>query len=420
MNQTAFGPFHLDIAAARVHRDGSDLNLRPQAFHTLKVLFQRRGEYVGYEQLLREAWKGTVVSRHTVASTVADARKALKEYGTWITYRPKLGYCMDVPRTDDLVRTGWHFWNHHTREGFEKALECFQNAAREHDSDPRALEGIASSWLMLGFYGMRAPREVHPEFLNAWNRAVASLGVTPELRRNRGLAAEIFERNPAQAEAELLEANRENASPAGCLFLALFYTAHRQFDTAARFLDRARAADVLFPALHTVETLFWFCQGEFEAAVASGKQGVELHPMQPLGRAYYALALESAGEADEALRQYGLAVTLSPDIPSLRAMEARCLARDGHRAEAERILDDLKRVRLSEYVDACHVAMLHEALGNRDAAFRELERAEEENSATLFMAEVDPRLGSLRADPRFTRLAGRLFAGWRVIRRGAA
>jgi hypothetical protein len=55
------------------------------------------------------------------------------------------------------------------------------------------------------------------------------------------------------------------------------------------------------------------------------------------------------------------------------------------------------------------MALLQEALGNRDAAFEEFARAEQENSATLYMLEVDPRLDSLRGDTRLDCLTKRLW-----------
>src|SRR5215471_6765491 len=117
----AFGPFFLNAACTRLSRDNVELDLRPQALHVLKVLIQNSGKHVDYEQMIREAWEGTLVSRHTVAVTVGEVKKALREYGSWITYRPKLGYRLEVPHSEDLIRKGWHFWNRQTREGLEKA-----------------------------------------------------------------------------------------------------------------------------------------------------------------------------------------------------------------------------------------------------------------------------------------------------------
>lgn len=409
MSQIALGPFYLETDTLQLVRDGVDLKLRPQAFLALKTLLKRRNEYVPYEELLREAWGGSIVSRHTVATTVAEVRRALAEYGSWLGYRPKLGYRLDVPRGDEMIRTGWHQWNRRTREGFEKALDCFQRAAQQDPSDARAFEGMSRSWLTLGFFGLRPPREASEGFVEAHSHAVAFRGLTPELRHDRGVALHVFERKLAEAEAELLQSHQENATASACVHLTLFYTARGNFSRAAPFLEQARTADPLFATLPATETFFWLCQGRFDAAVASGRHGVDLHPYQPLGRSYYAQALEFSGDIPEALRQHRLASVVSPDILWLRALEARCLACTGEIAEARGILQDLERLRATDYIDAYYLALLHGALGNTDAAFDEFARAEKENSAALYMVQVDPKLNALRADPRLTALQRRLF-----------
>ena len=88
----SFGPLSLDLASLRVWREGVDLKLRPQAFHALKVLIEKSGQYVDYDQLIREAWGGNVVSRHTVNTTIGAVKRALGDHGSWISYRPRLGY----------------------------------------------------------------------------------------------------------------------------------------------------------------------------------------------------------------------------------------------------------------------------------------------------------------------------------------
>src|SRR5271154_276288 len=142
-DQLTFGPLSLDLGTLRVWRESVDLKLRPQAFHALRVLIEKRGQYVDYGQLIREAWGGNVVSRHTVNTTIGAVRKALAEYGTWISYRPKLGYRLQVPGSDDLIRTAWHLYNRRTREGFETALNYFQQVADEDPTDYRSFEGVA-------------------------------------------------------------------------------------------------------------------------------------------------------------------------------------------------------------------------------------------------------------------------------------
>ncbi len=407
--QFEFGPFHVDTVASQLLRDGVAMKLRPQAFQVLRALVQNSGQWVSCDRLIAEAWEGHHVSRHTVSVTVGELKNVLQEYGTWISCRPKIGYRLESPRSDELIKTGWHFWNRRTREGFAKALESFEAAARENDSDPRAYEGIAVSWLMPGTYGMRAPREIYPKYLAAYNRAVLLGGLTPDLRGMHGHALHMFERKLPEAEGELLQSLEERPnSAAGYIRLAIVYATMNRLDDALDVVNQAHKADPLWPLWPATEVIIRFCRREFDEAARCVKKALELHPYLLLGRAFCAQALEYAGKTAEALEQYRFARVVYPDIAWLGALEAACLARNGRQKEARKILEELQQRRGTEYVDAYYMTLLTEALGKRDDAFKELARAVEENSASLYILDVDPQMDSLRGDPRFPELRSRL------------
>jgi len=411
MEQITFGPFRLDTITTTLLRDGHELELRPQAFHALRALIHNRGRYVGYAQMINQAWDGNLVSKHTVAVTIGEVKKTLGEFGLWITYRPKLGYRLDVPHSDDMVKQGWHFWSRRTREGFEKALDCFQQAAIENPSDFRAFEGISLCYLLLGTYGMRMPREMYSGFQQAHRRAVELCGLTPERRADRAHGLHLFEHKFEEAESELLQAQQESPeSPEVYVRLTMLYITQGRLDDALNILLRARTTHSLWPTVPANEILVRFFRREFDSAVACGQKALELHPYLYLGRLFYGEALERSGKPSQALEQYRLAVIMSPDLPWLRAVEAACMAKHGRRKEANAILTELIQVRKAQYVDAYFMAMLLDALGDADQAFQELDRAYREKSPALFALRVDPRLDHLREDPRFTALVSRVFA----------
>jgi hypothetical protein len=60
-------------------------------------------------------------------------------------------------------------------------------------------------------------------------------------------------------------------------------------------------------------------------------------------------------------------------------------------------------------VDSYYLAPVLYALNRRDEAFAELRRAREENSASLYAVDVDPKLDSLRTDRRFAAFRKGLF-----------
>jgi tetratricopeptide (TPR) repeat protein len=253
---------------------------------------------------------------------------------------------------------------------------------------------------------------MYPRFLEAHGRAVELRGLTPELRADRAHAVHVFERNFEEAEAELLQALREEPKLLAAYgHLIMAYATAGRCEDALDVLSRAYSADSLWPLLPAMEVLIRLCRREFESAVACGKKAVELHPYVHTGRFLYAQALEFSGQIEEALDQYRRTSAMAPDLSWIRAYEGACLARGGRRSEAIQILRDLQYLRETEYVDAYAVAMLREALGAREEAFEELERALQENSAFLFLEGVDLNIDPLRKDPRFVSWRERLRRG---------
>jgi DNA-binding winged helix-turn-helix (wHTH) protein len=405
MTEVSFGPFLLDPSSTRLLRDGVEVKLRPQAFQALRTLLRHSGQSIGYEQMMAEAWEGTFVSRHTVDVTIGEVRKSLGEYGRWITHRPKVGYCLEVPASEELVRTGWHYWNRRTKHGADRAIDCFTRATRECGTDFRAWEGLSTCYLMLATFGMRAPRDVYPEFLEAHARAVDAGGLRTELRCNRAHGLHMYEHRLDEAEAEFAEVLRERPTY-GTAYVrsALMYATLRQLDKALDALEHGAHVEPLLPTLPATMVLVRIWRGELSKALDEGREAVELHPYLQISRVNYAMALECAGKLVEALEQYQLGSVMSPDLPWTRALEATCLAKMGRSDDARRILTQLDALRRTEYVDAYYMAMLRNSLGQRAEAFAELERAYHENSAPLYSIEVDPKMDALRADSRFARL----------------
>jgi DNA-binding winged helix-turn-helix (wHTH) protein/Flp pilus assembly protein TadD len=408
MPEFSFGPFSLITETGRLTRDGVPVKLRPRAFDSLRVLVRHLGAFVDYDTLIAEAWQGTHVSRHTVDVTIADVRRQLGEYSSWIVHRNRFGYTLQIPRSDELVRQGWHFWSQRTRTGCERAIDCFKSAIGESPSDFRAFEGLSASYLALAIFGIRCPLDTYPQFLEAHQQAVALSGMRPELRCNRAFGLGVFEHNHAEAEAEFLRTLDEKPSLASAYVrLGLLYGSLGRYDEALDILGRGRKLDPLLPTLAASEVLVHCWRRDFDAAIELGRQAIDLHPYLQVVRVNYAQALQFAGRHDEAIAEYQIASIVSPDVPWLRALEGACQARLGRRRDARAMLEGLEAVRRTQYIDAYYMAVFRSALGQPREALAELERARQENSAWIYTMDVDPQFDELREDAAFRRLKRR-------------
>ena len=74
--------------------------------------------------------------------------------------------------------------------------------------------------------------------------------------------------------------------------------------------------------------------------------------------------------------------------------------------EAQRILDQMKSTK--EYVSPIDMIHLYLSLGDREQAFKWLQKAYEERDGQLGFLKVDPYMDSLRSDPRFQDLLRRV------------
>jgi tetratricopeptide (TPR) repeat protein len=252
---------------------------------------------------------------------------------------------------------------------------------------------------------MRAGRDIYPLFQENHRRAVALVGLTPELRCNLAHGLHLYERRLDDAAAQF-EATIAERPTMGVAYVrqTLLHVTRGDLDAALDSVGRARTADPLLPLTAAAEVSVRLWRREFDVALSLGAQAIQLHPYLLLARAFYGIALEFSGQLDEALEQYRVGVVISQGLSWIRALEGVCLTRMGRDKEARAILRDLLARRKKEYIDSYGIARLHMALGAGDAAFQELERAIAESVGGLYSLGVDPLADGFRSDRRFPRL----------------
>ena len=95
-----FGAFVLDVAQARLTRDGLPLVLRPKAFELLAVLAGRCGALVTKDELLDAVWGRRFITEGVVKSTVAELHGVLGDDAKspqWIETVARRGYRFASP-----------------------------------------------------------------------------------------------------------------------------------------------------------------------------------------------------------------------------------------------------------------------------------------------------------------------------------
>ncbi|HSE24637.1 MAG TPA: tetratricopeptide repeat protein, partial [Pyrinomonadaceae bacterium] len=114
------------------------------------------------------------------------------------------------------------------------------------------------------------------------------------------------------------------------------------------------------------------------------------------------------GMTEEAIAELQSAVKLSSGNPATLVSLGYTFAKSGQRAEALKVLDELKALSLHRYVSPANLAAVYSGLGETDLAMESLEQALEMRSRSVVWLKVWPQYDNLRADPRFTDLLKRI------------
>jgi tetratricopeptide (TPR) repeat protein len=143
-----------------------------------------------------------------------------------------------------------------------------------------------------------------------------------------------------------------------------------------------------------------------DEAIRDLEETLELNPradlaLQVLGHAYL-----QKGMNDEAIDAFRRAAALSGVRDSAHLAYGYAVA--GRRADAKRLIESLVASAGSRYVPPFHIALAYAGLGDKDAAFRWLERAYDERASFMDGVKMTPGFDVLRSDPRFASLLARM------------
>jgi len=177
-----------------------------------------------------------------------------------------------------------------------------------------------------------------------------------------------------------------------------------RLDEALAQMQKAHELDPLSPYMSDDIGMIYFFRREYDRAVEQSRKTIELDPSyyevyEVLGNTYEQKGMFSEAiatfEKGNALAKAGL---FTGDI-------GHAYAAWGKKAEAQKRLDELRKLSKTPYVSNFWIALIFTGLGDKDRAFESLEKACDERSSNMaFQVKVDPRFDSLRPDPRWSKL----------------
>ena len=307
----------------------------------------------------------------------------------------------------NLCLQGRYFWYKRTAADVKRAMGCFEQALAEDPNYTRAHTGLADCYVLEGFYGSMAPRDLIPR---AEAAALKALQIDPNLAAGHASLGGIKALFYCQWEAAESEFRRaielEPSYPVSPLWYAIFVLVPTgRLNEALAQYRRAAELDPVSPIVSTGPGVVLLMQRRYDEAVREFRKLVDLHPdyfwfHHFLGRAYLqsgdyekaipALERGRSGPWGEGHLGYGYAVSGSPE-------------------KARSLIQKLKEESsLPEHRLPYHLGMIHLGLGEHEQCLDWLEKAEERRSTELFWLGTSPEVDSLRENPRFQAILRRM------------
>jgi TolB-like protein/Flp pilus assembly protein TadD len=294
------------------------------------------------------------------------------------------------------------------KAGLEQAIAYCEDAIEKDPTFAPAYVGVAMSYSDMGtvFVG-ESPEETRPKAMKAARKAVE---LDPNLAMAHGVLANMLQQEWQWAEADkeykhALELSPNdggtNADYAGWL------SDQGRADEAIARMQRARELDPVDIAGSEVSWVL-FQAHRFDEAVREARDAAAVRPQDAFVLLELGFALLGKDEADEAIKVLERADAMTKGSPAVEGILVRAYAHAGRRADALRVLENLKTRRLKGYVPAAAFVNAYLGLGDNEQAFVWLEQAFKEKSNILQFVKTHPFFDPIRSDPRFVELERRV------------
>lgn len=292
-----------------------------------------------------------------------------------------------------------------SNEDCEEAIHHFKKAIELDQHFALAYSGLGACYANRVFKGMGSAED-YTYAEAAFSKAII---YDPNVVEARVLMVLIYlsrgEKKKAQAEIKLLAEQFPNEAP-------LYFvkgTIHRlngEYEEALKSWDKLSKLD---PAARVISSYnkarIYVYKGEYEKALKELEKGEELEPNHPLVRVFKGAILYYQGKETEGLKIIESVLRDNPQMDGLKPLYSIFLANQGRKEEAKaQFTERAISLAKADHDIAYWMGSANAQLGNKDEAFKWLERAIKLGNENKPWFLTDKMIAPLRDDPRFEEL----------------
>jgi len=285
----------------------------------------------------------------------------------------------------------------------ERGVSYFQRAIEKDAEFALAYAGLAACFIQLA---EAAEPALRPQYLaDAKGAAEQALKIDPNLPETYLSLAQAwtyYEWNYSEAESAFRKSiNLAPEIVSSHVEYSAFLLSQGRFPQAEQEARRAAELDPLSWNADIAISNVYFYERRYGEAAERWERARELAPQ--IAPAYLAWIYASQGRLvlTDSVVSTQAANPTNPRRAFYTTELAYLYALRGWKSEARGLLEKLEQYPDRDNVDEYDTGLVYIALGETDRALEMLQRAKQNRSNEVILLNVDPRVDSLRADPRF-------------------
>lgn len=307
----------------------------------------------------------------------------------------------------DLYVRGRYFWNKRTGDGFEQAINYFQQAIAKDPNYAQAYAGLADSYILLAAYSGAPPAEPLQKARAAATKALQLDEGLAEAHTSLALITENYDWDWPAAEKEYRRAIGSNPNYATAWqWYAECLTWLGRFDEALRASERARELDPLSLIIAADNGMIFYYARQYDRAETKLNAVLEMDPNFSRAHSLSDVYIED-GQFAQALDDIEKCKPLF-GMNRYWSEMAFMLGRSGRTAEATHAIEELEELGRRQPVDPSGIAWAWAGLRDKDHTLLWLNKAYAQRSNAMTVLKVEPGYDFLRSDPRFQDLIHRV------------
>jgi serine/threonine-protein kinase len=309
-----------------------------------------------------------------------------------------------------LYLKGRYLWSKFDPDSLKKSIDYYNQALEKDPNYALAYAGIADAYSVLA-NSYLSPRENYPKSVAAVAKALELDPTLYEAQLTQGFIKFFYDWDWPAVERQVNRLLERSPNDPNVRTLNSYYLI--MMSRPAEGLAESKRALALDPlASHLVADLatIYGIEGQYDEAIRLLQQTLEIDPKSMYVQLKLAWAYDLKGNYEDAIATYNRVIDQIGRDPYTLAYLGRAYAMSGHRVEAQRIVRELTEQSNQTYVFPTCMVYLYVGLGQKDEAFKWLERAYDEKDTNLIVPGIrfDPMLEPLRNDPRYVDLLRRM------------